>query len=88
MTDINLTFSRVLLSSVMDDIRKVTTPKERKDAWVYHLGGGHWEFHGPNHYYWHGEADNAYEARAKGWSQWWEQLQRDTMQTRPARGAA
>jgi hypothetical protein len=42
----------------------------RNDAWVWHAGRGHWEFHGPDKYYWHGRAYNAYEARYKGWMAW------------------
>ena len=44
--------------------------KPMKDAWVWHFHKDHWEFHGPDGFYWHGSADNAYEARAKGWSAW------------------
>jgi len=69
-TDINLAFSRTLLRVVMDDIKTITTAKERKAAWVYNFGNDHWEFHGPDGYYWHGSADNAYDARAKGWQAW------------------
>ena len=39
----------------------------RKDAWVYCFGRDHWEFHGPDDYYWHGSASNAADARYKGW---------------------
>lgn len=62
---------------VMDDIKKVTSPAERKAAWVYHFGRQDWEFHGPDEFYWHGHADNAYDARAKGWQAWWEKLESD-----------
>ena len=41
-----------------------------KDAWVWHFHRDHWEFHGPDGFYWHGSADNAYDARAHGWSAW------------------
>jgi len=43
--------------------------KAIKSAWVYKVGKDHWEFHFGS-YYWHGSADNAYDARAKGWSAW------------------
>lgn len=67
MADINIAFSRALLAQILSAIRdKGYRPV--KDAWVWHAGRGHWEFHGPNNYYWHGRADNAYEARYKGWS--------------------
>lgn len=82
MQDINLVFSRTLLANVMEDIRKVTSPAERKAAWVYHFGGDSWEFHGPEGangrpFYWYGRADNAYDARAKGWEAWWTSLEQD-----------
>lgn len=77
MSNINIAFSRCLLSNVMEDIKTVTSGKERKDAWVYKLMEDHWEFHGPEGFYWHGSADNAYDARAKGWSSWWGQLVKD-----------
>lgn len=48
----------------------LTTAAERKDVWVYKFMDDHWEFHGPNGFYWHGSADNAYDARAKGWQAW------------------
>ena len=68
--DINVTFCRTLLKLVMEDVRLETTAQQRKDAWVYECMPGHWEFHGPYKFYWHGSADNAYDARAKGWSAW------------------
>jgi hypothetical protein len=89
VSDINTAFCRSLLSLVLQDIRKVTTTQERKDAWVINVGRDHWEFHGPalqpnplrdhsrpaiSPYYWHGSADNAADARAKGWSKWWAAL--------------
>lgn len=75
--DINVSFCRTLLRSVMKDINPVTTVAERKSAWVYHFGRGHWEFHGPDEFYWDGRADNAYDARAKGWLAWWESLEKE-----------
>lgn len=76
MADLNLAFTRALLRTVMDDIKLHTTAAERKAAWVYHLGG-QWEFHGPDGFYWHGRADNAYDARAQGWQAWWRKLVAD-----------
>jgi hypothetical protein len=35
-------------------------------------GCNDWEFHGPDNYYWHGNASGAYEARYKGWMAWLE----------------
>lgn len=77
MSDINVTFCRVLLRNVMDDIKKVTSPAERKAAWVYHFFAQDWEFHGPDGFYWHGHADNAYHAKAQGWSAWWSKVTQD-----------
>jgi len=71
MADINISFCRSLLTAVGKDI-KAYVPGTRiyKDAWVWCAGRDHWEFHGPENYYWHGSADNAYDARAKGWQAW------------------
>lgn len=71
MSDINVTFCRTLLKTVMADIKKITSPAERKAAWVYRFSlDGSWEFHGPDRFYWYGRADNAYDARAQGWQAW------------------
>lgn len=67
MTDINVTFSRTLLSTVLADVKAFNSAIRVKDAWVWQVGRDHWEFHFGS-YYWHGSADNAYDARAKGWS--------------------
>jgi hypothetical protein len=73
----NLAFTRLLLKGTMEVIKPLTTVAERKGAWVYHLMGDDWEFHGPNEFYWYGDADNAYHARQQGWEAWREQLLRD-----------
>ena len=75
--NINIKFSQLLLKDVLKEIKVLTTTRERRESWVYHLDRDHWEFHGPDRYYWHGRADNAYEARAKGWQAWREQLKHD-----------
>jgi hypothetical protein len=78
MSRLDVAFGREFLKNVMEDINTVTTIAERKEAWVYKLDNrGHWEFHGPSDFYWHGEAETAYDARAKGWSAWWTQLEED-----------
>lgn len=77
MVDINTQFCRTLLKLVMAEIKPMTTVRERKAAWVYNFGREHWEFHGPNGFYWHGRAYDAYEARAKGWEAWRKQLAHD-----------
>lgn len=69
--DINIAFSRALLAQLRGPVRGVGKRLVR-DAWVWHAGRDHWEFHGPDEFYWHGRADNAYEARYKGWSAWLE----------------
>jgi hypothetical protein len=70
VADINTLFCRELLKTVMADVRNHTTAEERKAAWVYytyrHGGNNQFEFHGPAAFYWHGRADNADDARAKG----------------------
>lgn len=75
--DINLTFCRMLLKGTMDVIKPLTTVAERKAAWVYKFERDHWEFHGPNGFYWHGSADNSYDARHKGWEAWRENMLRE-----------
>ena len=71
MTDINTMFTRSLLSEGVKLVRRhFPAIKTRKDAWVYHFRRDHWEFHGPDNFYWHGSAGDAYEARYKGWMAW------------------
>lgn len=70
MEDHNITFCRILLKNVMEDVRQLASAEQRKAAYVYNYCDGQWEFHGPDGYYWHGEADNAYHARAQGWMAW------------------
>jgi hypothetical protein len=71
MTTIDVLFSRRLLSEMQADPRFRSSGKRlMKDAWVWCAGRSHWEFHGPEQFYWHGNAANAYEARYKGWSAW------------------
>ncbi len=54
-------------------------------AWVHRFLDG-WEFHGPDKFYWHGRAGNAYEARYKGWMMWLEKqgVDLDTLNEDPA----
>lgn len=72
---LDVAFCRALLAQVMPDVKANTTPAQRKAAWVYgyRVSGrqaGSWEFHGPDDFYWHGAAANAYDARYHGWSAW------------------
>lgn len=71
MTGIDATFGRLLLAEARKLVKK-NFPKinMRTEAWVYHFHRDHWEFHGPDGFYWHGSASNAYEARYKGWMAW------------------
>ena len=68
--NINVTFTRMLLSQA-HELVKLHFPKTNlRSAWVYHYNRDHWEFHGPDEFYWHGSAGTAYEARYKGWMAW------------------
>lgn len=69
MTDIDVAFSRALLAQIAPAVRGVGK-RVMKDGWVYCVGRDHWEFHGPDEFYWHGSAGTAYEARYNGWSAW------------------
>jgi len=75
--NIDVEFGRAHLKCVLNDISRVTSVEERKAAWVYRFTDGCWEFHGPEGYYWYGDADNAYTARASGWAAWWSKLEAD-----------
>ena len=72
---INTAFSRELLKRVLEEVRayrKSTGDRfafKLTDAWIYRVGTDHWEFHF-GEFYWQGSAENAFEARAKGWSSW------------------
>lgn len=71
MTNINTVFCRTILADVHKQVREYDdTINLRKDAWVWHFHGDHWEFHGPENYYIPVSAGNAYEARAQGWLAW------------------
>jgi hypothetical protein len=65
--NINVEFSRACLHQLAPSV-EAAGHRSMKDAWVWHDGHRHWEFHGPNKFYWYGRADNAYDARFKGWS--------------------
>lgn len=71
MANIDISFCRALLAQIIPAVRQAGK-RPNKDAWVWCVGRDHWEFHGPNDFYWHGSAGNAYEARYKGWSAWLE----------------
>lgn len=66
-----LEFDRALLREAHKEVKqRFPQINLRKDAWVWRFMRQHWEFHGPDNFYWHGSACSAYEARAKGWSAW------------------
>ena len=67
MTDIDITFCRALLAQA-HTLVKLHFPEInlRKDAWVWHFHRDHWEFHGPDRFYWNGSAANAAVCIARG----------------------
>ena len=77
MTSRDVAFGRSLLKQIMEDVRKHTTPKQRKSVWTYSFGRDNWEVQstGSNKVTpsrWYGRASSAYEARACFWAQWLE----------------
>lgn len=70
--NIDIEFCRHLLRGAHKLVKEHFPSVRLRDAWVWHAGRNHWEFHyaqgGP--FYWHGSAGNAYEARYKGWMAW------------------
>ena len=62
-------FCRALLAEVMVDIRQLTTAKDRAAVWTCKTFN-QYEFHGPDGFYWHGQACCAWHARVKGWEAW------------------
>jgi hypothetical protein len=68
----NHLFCRLYLKEVMKDVVKHTTVEQRKASWTYLYEGfnNHGEFHGPDNFYWHGNACCRWEARAQGWLRW------------------
>jgi hypothetical protein len=65
--------TREVLRLVIGDVRKHVPDVKLKDAWVWKSDRDHWEFHYGD-YYWHGAAENAYEARSNGWSAYMRKL--------------
>lgn len=68
MASVDVAFGRAHLALVLEDVRRHYPGIQVNLAWVYHFGRDHWEFHGPDNFYWHGRAGGAYDARAKGWA--------------------
>jgi len=77
-------FCRALRRDVMEKVKLVTTPAERKAAHGYRSGGGagsYAEFRGPNDFYWHGRADCIAEAESEGWMAWLEKFHPEMMES-------
>lgn len=80
MTDVNLKFCRILLKGVVADVRKHYPATKVSDAAVLKMSGGgtnQWwlfEYMDPavGRFAVELQADNAYHARAEGWSKWLE----------------
>jgi hypothetical protein len=70
MASTDIAFSRALLGEAHTAVKQFAPKTKLRDAWVWHAGRDHWEFHGPNNFYWHGRAGNAYDARFNGWIAW------------------
>jgi hypothetical protein len=73
---VDLVFCRHLLAQVKPRVQ-AAGKRIVRDAWVWCAGRNHWEFHGPDKFYWHGRAANAYDARYKGWCAWLERHRPD-----------
>lgn len=78
MSDPNVEFCKLMLSALVEEFRQdFPHIGTKRDAWTINAGfHDHWEFHGTGpakDFYWHGHADNAIEARYKGWMAWAEQ---------------
>lgn len=75
---INTAFTNTYLAIMQRDFARVGVMIDGRPinlraghgAWTYHVDRNHWEFHGPDEFYWHGRADNAADARAHGWNAW------------------
>lgn len=67
---INNAFCRSMLREATALVRANFPNVKLREAWTYKFKVGHWEFHGPDGFYWHGSADNAYDARYHGWTAW------------------
>jgi len=74
---IDVAFCRALLASTHRDVRAAGITSPMKAAWVWHFQRDHWEFHGPDGFYWHGSAGNAYDARCKGWAAYLEHTRKE-----------
>jgi hypothetical protein len=71
MASANRTITTLLLREAVILVRKHFPEIKIRNSYAYHYSGSDfWEFHGPDRFYWHGHAYNAYEARYNGWMAW------------------
>lgn len=70
VAEMNSAFCRSLLRQATAMVRAHFPEVKVREAWAYHFMRDHWEFHGPDKFYWHGSASGAYDARYKGWMAW------------------
>jgi hypothetical protein len=84
LVDSNMTFCRIMLTETHREV-KFHFPDLHlwKSAWVYNSLGT-WEFHGPEGFYWYGNADNAYHAREQGWQAYLAHKGKDSPEARAA----
>ena len=68
----SLAFSRGMLRLLREEM-KASKTKAPRDYWTYDHGNGHFEFQAPD-FYWHGSADNKFDARYKGITAWLEKF--------------
>lgn len=67
------TFCRSRLASVMQEVKKYTTPAQRKKSWAWTFDRKQGEFHGPDGYYVDGLSGCCiWMAKAEGWAKWLE----------------
>ena len=58
-------YGRLVLAAIVPEVRKHVPGVKLREAWVWHAGRDHWEFHF-HEFYWHGSAAGAYDARYQG----------------------
>lgn len=70
MAKVNTAFSQSMLRQATALVRAHFPDVKLREAWTYRFTGDQWEFHGPDKFYWNGNAGGAYDARYKGWMAW------------------
>ncbi len=77
MSNINVTFCRLLYQQVISQVKKEFPEVKIRDAYVLKMDRGRWEFqYPPTKTYWYGQADNAWDAKVKGWETFLYQMER------------